>query len=259
MIPPKELFIVGGGASIKEGLPLGLRDKLKDKFVISLNLTIKIFYSSTFLSFVDCNSFYKKYKEELVRYPLIIGKHNPEIDKIKLPNTILLKTVEKWDRTLKTGVFGSYLTGLFALSLGIYLLDSGTIWILGFDGGVLPNQESDEDVTDKLNIIDKQSCQKSVIQKNGRYYRPVGHFYQGSEIEHRGIGKYSFYTMNDKVNKVFAPFKDETQCKIFNVSPNSNLNIFPKIDYTTMFAKMNNVVYNQDDLRHWVLDKIKEI
>jgi len=265
---PTELFIIGGGYSIKEGLSLGLKDKMKNKFVISLNKSIEAFPDSTFLSFVDKETFYKKYKEELRKYALIVGRHTEDLFKEKLPNTLLLKHTETYDRTLKSGVYGSFLVGLFALSLAIYLIDEGTIYLLGFDGGQLPPKPEDltigivmnnrtirvpvEDVTDK--IINEKSA-NYVIKHEGKLYRVLSHFYQG-EIEHRGVGKIEFYTKNDKVNKLFAPFKEETKCKIFNVSPKSNLNIFTKIDYATMFNQMDNVVFNQNELRVWCINKL---
>jgi len=265
---PTELFIIGGGYSIKEGLSLGLKDRMKDKFVISLNMTIKEFPNSTILSFVDCKSFYSKYKNELTNYPFIIGKHSPELAREKLKNTVLFNTVETYDRTLKTGIYSGYLAGLFALSLGIYLLDEGNIYLLGFDGGQLPVKENSltipflsngklqnlpvEDVTNKFK---NEKEAPNLILQDGRLYRIISHFYQG-DIEHRGIGKTEFYVKNDKVNRVFTPFKEETKCKIFNVSPKSNLNIFTKIDYTTMFNQMDNVVFNQNELRVWCINKL---
>lgn len=258
---------------MKEYLPQ-LKEKSKNKFVISLNKTIEVFPESTFLSFVDCISFYKKDKEQLINYPLIIGRHSKDIENEKLNNTILLKTTETYDRTLKAGIYSSYLAGLFALSLGIYLLNSGTIYLLGFDGGILPQESGEEtitiqmngqtinvpveDVTNKLNQIEEQS-KKNLIQQNGKYYRLLGHFYQGTSIEHRGIGKLSFYTKNDKINKVFIPFAQEKIIKIYNVSPQSNINIFKKIDYLKMFNLINNEIFDKNELREWVKKRIGDI
>ena len=255
MIPPRELIICGGGYSIKEYLPQ-LKEKLTNKFVISLNKSIEVFPTSTFLSCVDIETFYKTYTSELQKYPLIICRDFEDKSKNKLVNSVFLKTVEKFDRTLKTGVYGSYLAGLFALSLAIYLINEGNVYLLGFDGGSISSDL--EDVTNKLDSINAKSKQRCIIQKDDKYYRRYSHFYQG-QIEHRGIGKVDFYTKNDKINKVFTPFVNETQCKIYNVSPQSNLIVFSKIDYTTMFAQMNNVVYNQDELRRWVLKRIGEV
>lgn len=265
---PTELIICGGGYSIKEGLSLGLKDKMKDKFVISLNQTIKEFPNSTMLSFVDCKSFYQKYKNELTNYPFIVGKYSPELVKEKLKNTVLFNTVETYDRTLKTGIYSGYLAGLFALSLGIYLLDEGNIYLLGFDGGYLPTKETSltlpflsngklqnlpvEDVTTKFK---NEKEAPNIIRQGDKLYRVISHFYQGN-IEHRGVGKIEFYVKNDKVNRVFTPFKEETKCKIFNVSPNSNLNVFTKIDYGTMFSQMDNMIFNQNELRVWCINKL---
>ena len=267
---PTELIICGGGYSIKEYLPQ-LKEKLVNKFVISLNKTIEVFPNSTILNFVDCKSFYSKYKNELTNYPFIIGKHSPELAREKLKNTVLFNTVETYDRTLKTGIYSGYLAGLFALSLGIYLLDEGNIYLLGFDGGQLPVKENSltipflsngklqnlpvEDVTNKFK---NEKEVPNIIKQGDKLYRVISHFYQG-DIEHRGIGKVDFYTKNDKINRIFSCFKVETQVKIFNISPLSNLNTFQKLDYTTFFSNLNTEIYTQDELRLWVKERINKI
>ena len=272
MINPTECYLVGGGYSIKEAINQGLWDKLKGKFTISCNLSCREF-PATFVSFVDCQTFYTEHLEELKQYPLLIGKYTKDTAKIKLENTIMLKEAVKYNRDLKEGVYHPFLAGLWTLSLAIYLLDVGTIYLLGFDGGALPSIEGKftmtmkidkkiktfpvEDVTDRIDTLDKKS-RMHLIHYNNKYYRIISHFYQ-EKFDHRGVGKTGFYHKTDKVNIMFDVFKNEEKCKIYNVSPQSNINAFEKIDYTTMFSKMDNVVYDQNELREHIKQRIGEI
>jgi hypothetical protein len=40
---PNELIIIGGGASIQEGIALNLKGRIKNKFVIALNFAYRHF------------------------------------------------------------------------------------------------------------------------------------------------------------------------------------------------------------------------
>jgi len=128
---PNELIIIGGGASIKKGLSLGLHDTLRNRFTCGLNYGFNYFKDCTYHCFVD-RDFYKKQKPNLSKLPLIIGKsggYNP------MNNTIDLPTATRYFRNLSGGVYNANLTGVFALSLGIYLMDAGNIFLLGYDFG----------------------------------------------------------------------------------------------------------------------------
>jgi hypothetical protein len=119
----------------------------------------------------------------------------------------------------------------------------------GYDAGKLPNSN--------LEVVDiKQVKNKGVIiNQGGKYWRERTHWYQG-KLEHRGIGKTNFYHSDNKVNKLFSVFKNETKCSIVNVSPNSNLFTFPKINYDEMFNQLNNETYNQEELRQFIREKL---
>ena len=224
------LIIIGGGASIKEGLELGLKDKLKDKFTCGLNYAYKYFDNCTYHAFVD-KDFYTKQRPELQKLPLIIGKsggYSP------LPNTIDLPTATSYTRDLKGGTYSAELTGIFALSVGIFLVDVGTIYLLGYDFGEYHTK----------NIEDKPLTQENfdtVTYDNHK--RLITHFYQG-KFNHRGIGKTSYYNAKNRSRDKFMPFikdKENTKkIKIYNVSPTSRIpnEIFEKIDYKTFFKKL---------------------
>ena len=116
------------------------------------------------------------------------------------------------------------LSPLLLYSLAIYLLDIGEIFLLGYDCG---------------NI-------ETTLDDKGR---KITHFYQGSQINHRGIGKTSWYDTRGRVEKDFSVFQNETKIKIYNVSPKSKINNFEKISYEQFFSKLDINLYNQDELR----------
>lgn len=236
---PNQVILIGGGASLKPYLPK-LKEKLKGKFVIGLNFSHE-FIDSTFSCFVD-KTFYKNNSNKLKNLPLIVGKkhsglkivhpyyHNKRIT--KLDNTILLPATNTYDRSLKSGVFKSSLVGVFSLSIAIYLIENGVCYLLGYDYGSL----------------DKKKRVNNKIET---------HFYQ-DKLNHRGIGKVNFYTKS-KQEKLFGCFKKLKGIEVINVSPQSNLEVFPKMDYDTFFKRLDKRTYNQEELRKEIREKLKKI
>lgn len=224
---PKQCILLGGGSSLKEGLPLGLWDALKDRFTIGLNYSYKVF-PSTCQTFVD-STFYNTEKKELDKLPMIIGQARNI--KTKGSNLIPLPCGTTWDRTLNTGAYSSRLCGIYTLSLSIYLLDEGEIFLLGYDNG---------------------SISKTLDDKKRR----ISHWYQG-EIEHRGVGKCSYYDVKDRDEKDYGVYKQEQRIRIYNVSLQSNIRIFPKISYDEFFKKLDTNRYNQDELRLLIKTKLQ--
>lgn len=261
----KQIILLGSGTSINEGINLNLFDKIKEKFTINLNYMHELF-NATFLSFVDPISFYKTNLSSLARLPLIIGRYVEEIKDIRLNNTLLLPYSPTYSRDLNPGVYNEWLCGLWTLSLAIYLLDEGQIFLTGFDGGLLPpsgNQLTtnihpniDIEVEDVTDTPEKICNDTTIIRKNNRLYRPISHCYQ-DKINHLGVGRIKLYYETDKINRVFGVFKNETKCKIYNVSPCSRINTFEKIDYNTMFNLLDKENFNQIELQEEIKEKLK--
>jgi hypothetical protein len=227
---PKELIIIGGGASIQEGIALGLKERIKDKFVIALNFAYRHF-DHTCLCFVD-KRFYQgkllkepnetinyEHLESLKKESLIIGTKITE--DIRLDNTILLQNSKTFETDiLNKGCYRTILCGLFGLTLGTWLIDfKGTVYLLGYDW---------------------------TTQNNTHYY---------NDINHRGINWTDYYVRHN-AEDVFAPYNTLFNCKILNVSSTSNINCFEKIDYTTFFTRLDSVVYNQEELRQEIKEKL---
>jgi hypothetical protein len=234
----QEIICIGGGLSIQKGINLGLKEKIKDKLVIATNYSYKHF-PHTLLAFIDKEFYTPNYAkkepdkypdiyEELKKEPLIIGlEKNNGIKEFLLPNTIIIDCPKK---ELKE----PYLTGIFALCIA-ETLEPKQIFLLGFDW----------DKRDPKTI------------PTGKDYNPNSnldiHYYK-KEIQHKGLGYVGFYE-NWNPNNLFKHFND-SKCKIFNVSPNSNILNFEKIDYTTFLSKIDSVIYDQEELRTYIKNKI---
>jgi len=130
---PKECIIFGGGASISEGLQKGLLKEIENKFVIGCNYSYN-HYIPTFTSFVD-KTFYETNIDTLKDLPLIIGQGKKV--KSHLANSIFIPCRGDYKRDISGGVYTAKLSGMYALTLAIYYLGRGTIYLLGYDFGVI--------------------------------------------------------------------------------------------------------------------------
>jgi len=232
---PNEVIIIGGGYSIKDGLSQGLKDKIKDKFVITINYAYKHF-DSTFTSYVDYNptkqsnqGFYEHEYDKIDSLPLLIGTYRSK-DEVPYPNTLRLYASGHYNRDLRDGVYRKNLAGVFTLSLAIYLIDKGNIYLLGYDYGKLKKNKNKK-----------------------KFNRNLTHYYQG-EINHRGIGKDAYYNSPNKQMIDFGYFQNEEKCKIIVVG-DSNLTLFPNISYEEFFKRLSNSKYNQKRLRKEIIKK----
>jgi hypothetical protein len=237
MEPIKEIIIWGGGSSLKEGLSLGLKDKIRDKFVITTNFSYNHF-TGTFLCFTDYADFYIKENKKLESLPMIIGIDNCIGHTVDFPNTIWLKESASYNiDILNKGVYRGSLTGIFALSLAQWLLNyNGKIFLLGFDWSISQDQQK--------------------LKKHEKSYDPKieTHYYSDKEIPHRGhhfIGYFSYHNPDF----YFKHFK-EPNIKIYNVSPNSNILNFERISYEQMFTLLNKEIHNQEELRQSIKNKL---
>lgn len=226
LIGVKQLILIGGGSSIKEGISLGLWNKLEDKFTIGLNYSYKVF-PATIQTFLDA-TFYNNERKALDKLPMLIGQTRNI--KNKGSNLLALSCGAIYNRNLQGGAYSCRLCGIYTLSLAVYLLNEGEIFLLGYDNGAITK-----------NLDEKKRC--------------ISHWYQG-QIEHRGVGKTSYYDVKDRGDKDFGVFKNEKKIKVYNVSPLSHINIFEKIDYATFFSKLNTETYSQDELRLFIKTKL---
>jgi len=228
----KQIIIIGGGTSIKEALLKGLWEKIKGKFVIGLNYSYNYFTNPTFQSFVD-NDFYDDNLKDLEKLSLIIG--NKKRFKKILSNTILLPSIATYYRDVQHGVYKASLVGLWALSMAIYLINpEDEIYLLGYDYGEVNR-----------------------VKKGQKFFT---HFYQG-DINHRGIGKINYYNASGRAEKDFGVYNIVKDIKIYNVSKISKIpdRIFPKLTYDEFFKRLNREIYDQDELRKNILNKLKWI
>jgi len=228
-----ELIIVGGGRSILPWIS-SLQPVLDSNASILTNYAYKQL-NGTFLTFSD-RAFYKPKPddnnpdvyEELRALPLLVGININGITEFKMDNTILLKSSSDYHRqhSLRLGFYTGNLTGVFSIGLAAYLMNyTGTIYLLGFDWT-------------------RQAPPADKIK-----YNPVSdmniHFYD--DVKHRGNG-YTGYYDNHNPEQYFKHFL-EPNLKIYNVSPESNIETFEKIDYPTFFklagTKVNPIDQNQ--------------
>ena len=227
----KQLVIIGGGNSLETPVAEGLWDKLKGKYTLGINYNYYHFNSTCLLGTDD--EFYNAEVKALESLPLIVFGFDKEVKKYH-PNTIVLRTRHNYlDRDLSKGIYCSRLTGMFALTLGINLLDVGEIFLLGYDFGGNKNK-----------IVDKQYAT---------------HYYKG--IKHRGIGHCGYYDTTCRIKSDFEPYLIEKKVKIYNVigEPESKTPTFEKINYDTFYNKLNKEELDQDKLRVDIIKKLKEI
>jgi len=248
----KQAIILGGGCSVLEGIDKDLFSKLKDKFIIGLNYSHH-FVDSTCWMYVD-DTYYLNEIKYLEKLPLTVGRLHTNVP--TKPNNIELITASKYVRDCHHGVYSATLTGLFALSLAIYILDEGEIFLLGFDNSSQKGEDKDSLVHDSQG-------------------RALTHFYQYGNIisrytgkpltlKHRGIGKVNWYQAtqlenNKRISRAeheYGVYKNENNVKIWNVSPNSKIPTFEKINYSTFFNKLNKQTYDQNKLREEIREEL---
>jgi len=227
-----EAIILGGGASIKEGLSLNLQNKIKNKLVIGCNFAFNHF-EVTLTCFGDYDFYIGKllnddiinpeHVQKLKNLPLIVGIL-PNGEKYEqYSNTIFLKRGDSFNLDIKKGWYRASLTGILAISLAGYLLDwNGKIFLCGFDW-----------------------------TKKGE-----SHYYSKDEINHRGQDNISYYQSHNP-NAYFGCFTTIPTIKIYNVNLNSSISNFQKITYSQMFHLLNQNIYHQDNLRQFIKEKLQ--
>jgi len=243
---PNQITLLGGGSSIRYlgAIDNGLFTFLQDKFTIGINYSYKFVNTTCNLGIDETLYNDPIHHEEIKNLPLWIGKEHKSL-KQRETNSIFLKPSKKYDRDLKEGVYRASLSGIFALSLVIKLLNASVegiknqpeIYLLGYDYSPY--------IKDGKVLLDSQG-------------KPISHWYQ-EEFRHRGTGKVSWYnqTGEDKINTKrapyadleFRPFKDESKVKIYNVGGTSRIPHFEHISYDRFFRQLFNKIDSQDKVR----------
>lgn len=218
----KTAILIGAGKSVLEGIELGLWNNIKGKDIWSVNYAFMTMpYLPSREVFVD-RAFYKNNTDALQalaeqKVPLYARYQDIycHIDMIKKFQTTRETGGYKGRQTFKTdgtphlfvGQLG--LSGTFALALAI-AEEYDIIYLLGYDFGV-------------TNFIDKHT-----------------HYYQKQiQVVSTGAGNPQIYVNQDNSVKDavrdFELFSKEPNVKIYNVSPQSRIPYFEKIDYATFF------------------------
>jgi hypothetical protein len=240
---PKQLVILGGGASIRpywDGVhkDKGLFELLPKLFSCGLNYSYR-FVESTVYCGIDEKFFNENFKD-IIKMPLFLGKTNYSVTLDYGKNKMyLFNSVRTYDRDLYAGIYSPTLAGLFAISTFIKLMDEGEIYLLGFDYGPTRDEQG-KPITDQLG-------------------RVITHWYQ-SKVEHRGIGKTAWYTSTHddpkkkgatitNAEREFGVYAKESKVKIYNVNPQSVIPTFEKISYEQFFTKISIPEHNQNDIR----------
>lgn len=264
MTKPSEIFIIGGGVSLTKGIEIGLLDFLRDKCCLTLNCSM-FNYPLTCGVFCDYSNFYEHFfiknnnppqQPELMITKFLDSfkekdkKHIKIQEDVRTCRIILIKHSDtNYYRDIARGCYSNVLTGLFALSLAIYLLDtSGTIWLCGYDCGVAP-------IDDKVPTTIIRG-QKLMVDDTGNF---ATHAYK---TKHGGVGKIDIYYDKHKRNRkapLFDIYKNEQQVRILNVCPSSSISTFEKIDYQTMFKLSDGIKYSQEELRDWIRERLNPI
>lgn len=236
------------------GLDMKLESLIKGNYSIGLNYWFKYGCETTFTSFVDYQFYQYNYKT-VKNFPLIIGNHAPQLIK-ETPyyeNTILLKDsgVYNGKDSISKGLYTHQLVGIWALSLAISL-GFEEIYLLGFDACEINGQthfyQGVIDINKKIPeyINGKHVNDKTVFAGIGKH--PKGNY------------KTSTYDSKKHLNqKWFAPFHAERKkLKIYNVSPESAIDVFPKISYEDFYSKVKNNHIQQSVARQEIKDIINE-
>ena len=261
----KPIIIGGSGNSIpflnsrynhngfKNGLDLELEEIIKSNYSIGLNYFYKYGCETTFSCSGDWQ-FYMDNLEDLKNIPMIIASEDPQLQNNKKSrihdNTILLKHSGKYfgKESLKQGVYSRQLIGLFSLSLAI-ALGFKEIYLLGYDCCEINGQTHFYEGVVDLNEHSKVYVNGQL--KDKRYkFRGVG---KNNKTEY----KTSTYNHKDMINKKwFKPFTEEKDVKIYNVSSDSVIKLFPKLSYYEFYMRIKNNHVYQPEARQEIKDFI---
>jgi len=234
----KNCYIIGSGASIRKNqwkIPtnsLPIWSFLKNKAVFTLNWGYK-FIDPVAEVFVD-HRFLDTEFDKIKNLSLLIGKqdsyYHREKDKVSdmLDNNLfLLKNAsgvkrkywggEAWTQ----GFYTSQLSGIWAISIALQL-GYDKVFLLGYDGN---------ETKGRTHFYQDDNKTGHIIW-NGRKQTGVGKDEKG---------KFKTGTYNKDLNTWFEPLWVVSH-KVFNVNPDSNIHIFPKISYKELYEQIKDDV-----------------
>ncbi len=253
----KQAIILGGGTSVLEGINSGLFEKIQQKFTVGLNFSHH-FFRSTILMFVD-ETFIADQKYSLKQLPLIIGKQDSGA--ALSTNSYLFPATHGYQRDCSSGIYKSTLVGIFALSFLIYVMDEGEIFLLGYDYGAKKGKG------DQGRAYDHSGHALTHWYQEGNLLSVYTG--QPEQIEHRGLGKVSWYEALHRDGKHSKPipraehefevYRNESKVKIYNVSLDSKIPTFSKISYEQFYQMLNCESYDQNALREEIRTKTIEL
>jgi hypothetical protein len=239
-------IIIGSGASIRQDMwdisakELPIWSLIKDEFTIGINWS-KNFFDSTILLYIDYN-FYLQEKSSIEKLPLVISSqdafYGKELKKdwkkiFQYGNISLLPSNRKYQglNSWKEGFYTRKLSGIYAITLAI-CLGVQEIFLLGMD--CCATNGKTHFYQDEPNVGVKTV---NIIKETG-----VG-------IDSKGRYKTSLYN-NKNINENYECFKN-LPVKIYNVSPESKINVFLKIDYKEFekILKTDPIKINQEEKR----------
>lgn len=219
----------------KNGIEPRLQWALNRNYSIGMNYFYKYGGKTTFTTSSDWQ-FYLDNKNTLALLDLIVCVKHGQLLKEVWDNTVLLPFTHKYygvDSWSK-GFYSSHLVSLFSLTLAI-ALGFKEIYLLGSD-----------------------CCE---VNGKTHFYQDVVDLKRKSKAsparpQFRGVGKQGgnynsspYNNVKELNEKWFKPYLSEKDVKIYNVSPESKISIFPKIDYEEFYKRVeNNKVYQPDAL-----------
>lgn len=247
----KRAIILASGASILDGVSQGLFSYLAKEVVFSINDNIQ-FVNSTVAMFGDWTCYRDRFNL-FRKHPLVIGRYDTHFThKIEgaLPcpkheGLILLQGSGKYygEDGLSKGLYSAVLSGAFTLNL-VIRLGYKEIFLLGFD-----NRE-----------INGLTHWYQNVEGAGQFTNYCGILSTGVGKDEAGNYRTSFYNQEDcQLNLLWEPFSQETDISIINVSPESRITVFQKIDYGELLSHLENnpIDINQDVVRQEIRNQLQ--
>jgi len=207
----KQCIIIGGGVSVKEGISLGLWNKIKGKEIWSINYAfLTMPYPPNKECWVDISFF----KNNIDRLQLLclsgVPCHTKAHPKYATIKEIYCHPTSRDPLDIGKIFIGRMgLSGFFTLSLAVKE-GFDEIYLLGYDFG-------------------------SVTDDNKT------HYYQGEiNVISSGVGKPNLYRTGTQPKDEIKDFEVflKYPIKIINVSPKSKIDYFEKIDYNEFFKRI---------------------